>query len=173
MMTAVGRDVPERSDPALVLAEVFRSHWSALVGLARLLDRDDAEELVQEAFVRVYAGWDRLRDPADPLPYLRQVVVNLARSRGRHAAVVRRHAVHLALTTPAAEDTALAGEPRRAVLAALRALPRRQRECVTLRYLLECSTEETALAMGVSAGTVKTHLHRGLAALEVTLEDPR
>jgi RNA polymerase sigma factor (sigma-70 family) len=53
----------------------------------------------------------------------------------------------------------------------VRALPRRQRECVVLRYFLDCSTAQTADALGVSDGTVKQHLHRALAALGVALED--
>lgn len=64
-------------------------------------------------------------------------------------------------------------DERRAVRAALDGLPRRQRECVVLRYLLDCSTEETAQILGVSTGTVKTHLHRGLARLGVVLKEQR
>ena len=56
------------------------AHYSQLVGLARLLldDRGQAEEVVQEAFVRTYTGWKRVRRKEDPLPYLRSTIVNLA-----------------------------------------------------------------------------------------------
>jgi RNA polymerase sigma-70 factor (sigma-E family) len=170
MMTAVGGDRPSGAEPTAVLARVFGTHYSSLVGLARLLDRDDADEVVQEAFVRVHVGWDRVRDQDDPLPYLRQVVVNLARSRIRRKALARRHSLAVVAPARAAEDDALAGDDRRAVRAALAGLSTRQRECVVLRYFLDCSTEETAEALGVSQGTVKTHLHRGLAAMEKVLE---
>ncbi len=62
-----------------------------------------------------------------------------------------------------------AGEQRRELNDAVRALPRRQRECVVLRYYLECTTAETAGALGVSDGTVKQHLHRALEALGIAL----
>jgi RNA polymerase sigma-70 factor (sigma-E family) len=172
MMIAMEGELSGALGPSVVLAGVFRDHYSSLVGLARLLDRNDADELVQEAFVRVHVAWDRLLDPADPLPYLRQVVLNLARSRLRRKAVARRH---LAAASPprGVEDDLAADEDRIAVRAALGALPDRQRECVVLRYFLDCNTEETAAAMGVSTGTVKTHLHRGLAAMERALEGGR
>lgn len=170
MMPVVEGALPGGTGPTSVLAEVFRAHYSSLVGLARLLDRDDADELVQEAFVRVHVGWDRLRDQDDPLPYLRQVVVNLARSRIRRKALARRHVLSVVPAGRAAEDDVIDGHDRRAVHAALATLSTRQRECVVLRYLLDCSTEETADALGVSTGTVKTHLHRGLAAMEKVLE---
>jgi RNA polymerase sigma-70 factor (sigma-E family) len=170
MMTVVGGELSDRRGPSAVLGEVFRGHYSSLVGLARLLDRDDADELVQEAFVRVHVAWERLHDQDDPLPYLRQVVVNLARSGIRRKVLARRRPLTLAPPVRAAEDDALAGDDRRAVRAALDVLSVRQRECVVLRYFLDCSTEETAEALGVSEGTVKTHLHRGLAAMEKVLE---
>jgi RNA polymerase sigma-70 factor (ECF subfamily) len=170
MMAVVEGELPGGTGPTHVLAEVFRLHYSSLVGLARLLDRDDADELVQEAFVRVHVGWDRIRSQQDPLPYLRQVVVNLARSRIRRKALARRHVLAAVPAARAAEDDALADDERRAVRAALAGLSARQRECVVLRYFLDCSTEEAADALGISTGSVKTHLHRGLAAMEKVLE---
>ena len=67
----------------------------------------------------------------------------------------------------------IAGDERRQVMAALRLLPDRQRECLVLRYYLELSEAEIAAAMGISGGSVKTHAHRGLAALATTLEATR
>jgi RNA polymerase sigma-70 factor (sigma-E family) len=179
MMTGVGvergapggvlRSVAERD---AVLGAVFQDQYPVLVGLARLLldERGLAEEVVQEAFARTYAAWPRLRTPDDPLPYVRRTVVNLARG-GLRRRVVARRAVGpvVAGEAPSAEDDALAGEQRLEVADAVRALPRRQRECVVLRYFLDCSTAETADALGVSTGTVKQHLHRALDALSVAL----
>ena len=65
------------------------------------------------------------------------------------------------------------GEDHSDVVAALRRLPVRQRECLVLRYYLDLSEAEIAAALGISTGSVKTHSHRGLAALEKTLEDER
>jgi RNA polymerase sigma-70 factor (sigma-E family) len=168
MMVAVASDPPENS-PYSGLADVFREHYGSLVGLARLLDRNDADGLVQEAFVRVNVRLSHLHDPGDALPYLRQVVVNLARSRMRRDAVAARPHALLPSKGRTVEDDVVAAHEGRAVRAALAELPARQRECVVLRYYLDCSTEEAAAAMGVSVGTVKTHLHRGLAALERAL----
>jgi RNA polymerase sigma-70 factor (ECF subfamily) len=144
-----------------------------LVGLARLLldDRGEAEEVVQEAFARVYEGWGRVRSKDDPLPYVRRTVVNLARGGLRRRLIVRRTRHVPVANEPSAESGAVASEDRRAVFAAVRALPRRQRECVVLRYYLDCSTADTAAALGISDGSVKTHLHRALASLATTLED--
>jgi RNA polymerase sigma-70 factor (sigma-E family) len=157
------------SDAAL--ARVFEVNGPGLVGLARLLldDRAQAEEIVQEAFVRTYAGWWRVRDQDDPLPYVRQTVVNLARGglrkrRTRRSAVLERPA-----EVPSAEATADARRRDRAVDAAVRALPRRQRECVVFRYYLDCSLAETASALRISVGSVKQHVHRALGSLAGTL----
>jgi RNA polymerase sigma-70 factor (sigma-E family) len=164
MMTAVG-------DRAL--ADLYAAQYPRLVGLARLLldERGLAEEVVQEAFARTYAAWPRIRRTDDPLPYVRRAVVNLARGGLRHRRVVRGAPAARAEDVPSPEQDALVDERRREVADAVRALPRRQRECVVLRYFLDCSTAETADALGVSEGTVKQHLHRALGSLAVTLAE--
>jgi RNA polymerase sigma-70 factor (sigma-E family) len=164
MMTAVG-------DRAL--ADLYAAQYPRLVGLARLLldERGLAEEVVQEAFARTYAAWPRIRRSDDPLPYVRRAVVNLARGGLRRRSVARRAPAPRPDDVPSPEQGALVDERRREVADAVRALPRRQRECVILRYFLDCSTAETADALAVSEGTVKQHLHRALAALAVTLAE--
>jgi RNA polymerase sigma-70 factor (ECF subfamily) len=72
---------------------------------------------------------------------------------------------------PSAEETATARESRQEVVDALRELPRRQRDCIALRYYLELSIEQIAATLGVSPNSVKTHLQRGLRTLAQTLED--
>lgn len=158
-----------------VLRRIFEERYESLVGLARLLldERGAAEEVVQEAFVRVWDGWDRLRRPDDPLPYLRSTVMNLARGRLRRRVVARRKPVPAVVDGPSAEDHAVTRDDRRRVAEVLRTLPGRQRECVVLRYYLECSTAETAVTLGISEGSVKTHLHRALGAMARELEDLR
>lgn len=155
-----------------VLGRVFRAHYSGLVAMARLLiDRpEEAEEIVQEAFCRAYAGWSRLRDPDDPLPYLRTSVVNLCRSGLRRRRTVRAQPAPVEAFSPGADERALLTVHQKSIVAALTSLPQKQRECVALRYLLECSTAETAAALGISEGTVKSHLSRALRNLEAALE---
>jgi RNA polymerase sigma-70 factor (sigma-E family) len=153
------------------LVSVFRSDGPALVGLARLLldDPGQAEEVVQEAFVRTYVGWARVRNRDDPLPYVRRAVMNLARSGLRRRRTERGLRVERPLEVPSAEATAVEQARDREVAAAVAALPRRQRECVVLRFFLDCSLGEIAAALGISDGAVKQHLHRAIATLERAL----
>jgi RNA polymerase sigma-70 factor (sigma-E family) len=157
------------------LERVYRAEYVNLVALARLLlDRQaEAEEVVQEAFVRAFAGWERIEQSDDPTRYLRRAVVNIARDGLRRRATVRRSPVHDDRVAPAADSTVVLNESQREVADALRALPDRQRAVVVLRYLLDCSTAETAAVLDISEGSVKTHLSRGLTALETALEATR
>jgi len=150
----------------------YRAHHAPLVRLARLLVRDDtvAEDLVQDAFVRLYARWDRLRDPAAAPAYLRATVVNLARGRARRAAIAARFVAE-AQAERSAEDVAVRNAEHRAVLAALARLSARQRECLVLRHFAGCSESEIAAAVGCSVGSVRTHLKRGLAQLQALVPD--
>lgn len=183
MISEVSAELPRLSahrkavavDRDEVLGELYRSRYRELVGLARLLldDRGQAEEVVQEAFARTYAGWTCVREQDEPLPYVRRAVVNLARGGLRRRVVALRHPSEPAPDGISAEATAFAASDRRAVAAAVRLLPERQRQCVVLRYFLDCSTAETAETLGISDGAVKTHLHRALATLAQQLESLR
>ena len=131
-----------------------------------------AEEVVQDSFVAVHRRWRRLRDPDRALAYLRQTVVNRSRSAIRHRAVVARHAETSAPgEEPGADARALDADRRRIVLDALAALPTRQREVLVLRHYLDLSEAEIADALGISVGSVKTHVSRGVAALRTRLAD--
>lgn len=163
-------------DPTLAIEAAFRSDYANLVALARLLldNGSDAEETVQEAFVRTFARRRHLRTAAaDPVPYLRRSVVNLSRGTLRRRRTQRRSTLEPPEHAASAADEVLRHQSQAEIRGALRRLPTRQRECVVLRYLLDSSTEQTAALLGISPGSVKTHLHRGLIALEVTLEDWR
>ena len=157
------------------IARLHRQHYRSLVRLAALLldDVGSSEEVVQDAFVRMQLGWDRLADPERAPAYLRSVVLNGARSRMRRRQVRARHLQAVPPPAPSAEAGALAGEEHDRVMTAVRRLPVRQREAVVLRYYLDLSEAEMATAMGISSGSVKTHLHRGLAALHETLGGTR
>ncbi|MEO5994369.1 MAG: sigma-70 family RNA polymerase sigma factor [Arthrobacter sp.] len=156
-------------DGAATYEQLFRGHFVGMVGLATLLGADDAENVVQEAFVRLHAKHRLLRDPSAARAYLRTTIVNLTRSGHRHLSVVRRH--HQVLDPPprGVEDAVMASVGNAHVLAALATLSARHREALVLRYWAELTEKEMAEAMGVSAGTVKSHVSRGLVALEAAL----
>ncbi|HEV2071560.1 MAG TPA: SigE family RNA polymerase sigma factor [Acidimicrobiales bacterium] len=157
------------------VAQLHRDHYRSLVRLAALLldDVGSSEEVVQDAFVKMQLGWGRLADQERAPAYLRSVVLNGARSRIRHRQVRARHLQVAPPPAPSAEAGALAADDHDRMVGALRRLPARQREAVVLRYYLDLSEAEMATAMRISAGSVKTHLHRGLAALHETLEGMR
>jgi RNA polymerase sigma-70 factor (sigma-E family) len=155
------------------IGHLFTAHYRPLVRLATLLlhDAGAAEEIVQDAYVALHGHWRRLRDADRALAYLRMTVVNRSRSALRHRRVVQAYAavarpVHNA---PSAEAGALDLLVHDAVVAALRALPARQREALVLRYYADLSEADIAEAMGVSRGAVKSHTSRGIAALKQTL----
>ena len=168
--TEAWSSVPPTVPPAGDFEELFRARYLEMVRLAGLLGADDPEDIAQEAFVRLMNK--SLGDPDAALPYLRAIVVNLTRNRQRHLRVVR-------LRTPAgvdegsSEQAAILREDHREVIAALAGLPSRRREAIVLRYWLDLPEREIAAAMGVSAGTVKSHVSRGMAALALALGDKK
>jgi RNA polymerase sigma-70 factor (sigma-E family) len=154
------------------VTEMYSLHYRALVRLAALLVRDTptAEEVVQDSFVAMHGGWQRLRNAEKGLAYLRQAVVNRARSTLRHRTVVDKNLQEAQPDMPNAEHGALVLLERHAVVAALRKLPERQREVIVLRYYADLSEAEIATAMGISRGAVKSHTARGMTALRAALE---
>jgi RNA polymerase sigma-70 factor (sigma-E family) len=159
-------------DDALI--GLFRSEYQSLVRLACLLldDRGAGEEVAQEAFVRLHGAWARLRDSAAAPAYLRTTVVNLSRSRMRRRQVAdrQRSRQRFHAASASAEEEAMLLPEHSRVLAAMRALPRRQRECLALRFCLDLSEADTAATLHIAVGSVKSHTHRGLATLARTLE---
>lgn len=159
------------------LEALHREHYAALVRLATLVvgDRGVAEQLTQDAFVKLHLRWGGLRRLDRAPAYLRSAVLNAARSHLRRRKVVERYDARRTVTAavPSPESAALGRADHDRVVAALRRLPGRQREAVVLRYYLDLAEADIAAAMGVSAGSVKTHLHRGLGALarELAEED--
>ncbi|MBV8961115.1 MAG: SigE family RNA polymerase sigma factor [Actinobacteria bacterium] len=160
------------ADSEAALADLFRQHYRSLFRLAALLleDAGTSEDVVQEAYIRVLARLERIRDPEATLGYLRQTVVNLSRSALRRRRLATLHDRSEPRAVAAPEDAGLAAFERAAVVHALRKLPRHQREAVVLRYYGDLSEAQTAIAMGVSTGAVKSSTSRGLAALAAHLE---
>ena len=151
---------------------LYTAHWRYLVRLAVLLvdDRASAEDVVQDAFVALHKRQGTLRDPEAALGYLRASVVNLSRSVLRKRQVVRRHlkVAEPEATAPADHDVLLRDE-HRAALAAVRALPRHQREVLILRFWSGLSEREIAQTLGIAPGSVKSAASRGLATLQQVL----
>ena len=161
---------PEAAD---LVAGLFRAHAVDLVRLAVLLvgDQATAEDVVQDVFARLQRSPGRLRGLDKPVPYLRTAVVNGCRSVHRSRRRARLLRVPHEPPVWSAEAAVLAGEDRRAVLAAVARLSGRQREVLVLRYYAGLADQDIAGALQVSRGTVSSTLSRALAALARELRE--
>ena len=155
----------------LDLEDLFRAHATPLLRLAVVLTGDHAlaEELVQEAFVRCTAP-ARPPVPGAERAYLRRTVINLSHGHHRHLRVVRRRPVDGRRTAWPPSIDVVRRDDQRLVAEAVRALPTRQRDCIVLRFYEDLTDAEIAETLGISAGSVKTHLHRARATLADRLE---
>jgi RNA polymerase sigma-70 factor (sigma-E family) len=148
--------VRRRGDRHLRTAVLLTGDWQA------------AQDLTQTALTELYRVWDRLDTSTDPDAYLRRIMVNTRRTwwrarwrRETPLAVVPDHGS----SDDAGERYAVAEVVRKA----LRSLPARQRTAMVLRYFDDLSETQTAELMQISVGSVKTHTHRGLAAMRKSL----
>jgi RNA polymerase sigma factor (sigma-70 family) len=135
----------------------------------------DADDVVQDAFVKAYAALPRFRADSEfrgwLLTIVRNETRNLFRSRGRRAAREELARLPEADLTVDPESEVLDGVRRERLLARVRALPVDLREVVACRYLLELTEAETATALGVPRGTVKSRLHRAMGVLRKEVGD--
>lgn len=161
------------ADAASGVTALYQAHAVGLIRLAIVMlgERTAAEDVVQDAFFGLYRHWDGLTDPANALSYARSAVLNRCRSVLRRRGSSPGRLEDVALASESAEAAALVGEEHQEVLTAIRALPDRQREALVLRYYLDMSEEETARAMGISRGTVKSTTSRAVAALARRLKE--
>jgi RNA polymerase sigma-70 factor (sigma-E family) len=168
-----GATAPAVDADALVVT-LFREEGQSLVRLARLFvdDRNAAEDLVQEAFIRLARSAHRIRDESKAAAYLRSIVLNLARDNNRRGLVSLRHHLPEDDRRASTEDVIELEEDKQEVIDALRELPHRQRTALVLRYYEELGIDDIADAMGISRNSVKTHLQRGLTALQQQLGEP-
>ncbi len=128
-------------------------------------DRHEAEEVAQDAFVRVWERWERRGAPDDPTAYLFRTAMNIQRNRRRRAAVVLRH-------TPSRQESADelgAVEARDVVMRALGALTPSQRAALVLMDLLDMTSTEAAAALGVRPSTVRVLAARGRVTLSAQI----
>ena len=178
---AHGEEITEAAEELVV--RLFQQEGRSLVRLARLFvdDRDAAEDLVQEAFLRLARSAHRIADIDRAPAYLRSIVLNLARDHNRRGLVsLRHHSTSVGRRdgadgslAPGAPDLLVQSEDHRMVIEAVRLLPHRQRDCITLRYFEELGIDAIATTLGLSPNSVKTHLQRGLAGLERSLSGSR
>jgi RNA polymerase sigma-70 factor (ECF subfamily) len=141
----------------------YLAHYGRLVSqlLAMLGDLAEAEDAVQEAFARASVRWRWLSAYDAPDAWVRRVAFNVARNSLRRARSRMRAAERLPRPAAAPAPTAELLD----VLAAMRPLPLRQREALVLHYVAGLPVEEIARQLRVPAGTVKSRLARGRAAL--------
>jgi RNA polymerase sigma factor (sigma-70 family) len=152
------------------LGDLYRQYLPEMVQLAYIVTGDGkvAEDLAQEAFVRMAGRFAHLRNPDAAGFYLRRTLINLCKNYFRHhntEQVFLRSQVRLDLAqSDATTDT------HEVLRVALLGLPDRQRAAIALRYFEDRSVEETALIMGCPQGTVKALTSRGLDALRAVME---
>ena len=168
-------DAPADVDVDALVVHLFETEGVALVRLVRLFvdDRNAAEDLVQEAFIRLARSAHRIENPARAAAYLRSIVLNLARDHNRRGLVSVRHQLPFDDHQASIEDQITLRDDQRDVIEALRDLAPRQRDCLVLRYFHELGIDDIAETLGVSRNSVKTHLRRGLDILESRLEGMR
>jgi RNA polymerase sigma-70 factor (ECF subfamily) len=155
-----------------LIVELFRRRGPVLIGLARSLvdSREEAEEVVQEAFARLGASFMRIDDSGRADRYLTVTVLNLARSRLRRRRTAREKD-HLLRSGDDYLDDWQSDDDVRRVRVAIQSLPRRQQQCVALRFYYGASEREIGEALGMSTGSVKQHLSRARSALAASLGD--
>ncbi len=163
-----------RGDPA-AFEELVLAYQSLAFRTAFVIARNaaDAEEAAQDGFVKAHRALGRFRSGEPFRPWLLAIVANEARNRrrtsGRRAALALRAAAEPAAPGEDPEEAAVATERRQSLLAAVERLRDDDRDVLACRYFLDLSEEETAAALGIARGTVKSRTHRALARLQEEL----
>jgi RNA polymerase sigma factor (sigma-70 family) len=151
--------------------EFFRGEYTRLFRALCLVtgSRHEAEEVMQDSFLKVWERWERVALMEDPKGFLYRVAMNEFRSRYRSTARALKRKV-----SPTRSDDAFATvEDRDVVIRALRTLIPQQRAAVVLTSLLDYSSEEAGRLLGMKAATVRALTTRARASIRQTMEDPR
>jgi RNA polymerase sigma-70 factor (ECF subfamily) len=158
---------PVFADRASTFEAFFEDQHADLFGALYLITRDrhEAEEIMQDAFLRIWERWDKVGSLADPVGYLYRTAMNLFRKRWRRASVALKHQARLAPR----DDEISQIETRVAVVHAMASLSPRQRAAIVLTDLLSYSSEEAGVMLGIAPATVRMHTSRARAALARTL----
>lgn len=149
----------------------FASEHARLFGALCLVtgDRSEAEEIMQDAFLRLWERWDHVAEVDDPSAYLFRTAMNVFRNRYRRAALALRKTISIAST----EDALATVEDRDVVVRALRDLTPDQRAAVVLTGYVGLTSEEAGKVLGMRASTVRTLATRARAAIREKAGDPR
>ena len=158
---------------ASFIESLYHQEAVSLVRLARLFtdDRTGAEDIVQEAFIRLYHAADRIRDTDRSAAYLRSIVLNLARDHNRRGLLSLRHQDSMIdrRTPEMPEERAVRTESENEVIEALKTLSPRQRDCLVLSFYMDLTEKQIAETLAISPNSVKTHCQRGMAVLPIAL----
>ncbi|KRF11960.1 SigE family RNA polymerase sigma factor [Nocardioides sp. Soil796] len=149
------------------------AHQDRLRRIAYAVCGDDnrAEDVLQDAFVKLYLSWSKVREAGREEAYARRIIVNADLDDRRRPWLRRRATTGVDHLERAAAAPGLPVEDRSDLLAAVRRLPAMQRRVVVLRHWLGLSVAETAEELGIREGTVKSHASRGLASLRAVLDE--
>jgi RNA polymerase sigma-70 factor (ECF subfamily) len=156
-------------DRTALFEDLVGAEHANLYGALCLITRDraEAEDVTQEAFLRVWERWNRVVEMDDPAGYLFRTAMNLWRKRRRRTALAVRRAIRLA---PPHDELAEV-EAREAVVRALAGLTPRQRAAIVLVDLLDHNSEEAAMLLGIKPPTVRVLVSQGRAALKQNAGD--
>ena len=174
--TVTGDSLADARGRGASFESFMQSHSKRLVQALTMisLDGEAAADAAQEAFIQLYLRWDGADRPRDPAAWLYRVGINRCKDHRRFLTRTARVVERLGSWTasePAGDDVvAVNWMPGGDFAAALRSLPGGQRTAATLYYLNDLSTTEIASVMGISEGTVNSHLHRAREALKKLVE---
>ncbi|GAA2337070.1 hypothetical protein GCM10010403_31640 [Glycomyces rutgersensis] len=163
--TCAGADVRTEAE----FTDLYEKHFSELAAqvCAYLGDATEAQDLVQEAFLRAWQRWDKVGGYEEPVAWVRRVAWNLATSRHRRNQVARKF-----LQKSSAPELAPAASPDHvALVAALKLVPAKRRQALVMHYMADMTVAAIAEATGAKEGTVKSWLHRGRKELAALLTD--
>ena len=166
-----GTPVPGPREAVESFEEFVETNHARLYGALCLLTRDryEAEDIAQEAFVRILERWDRVRSIEEPAGYLFKTAMNVLRKRRRRALVAMRRITHLARRDEGFEQI----EDRDVVVRAIATLPSDQRAAVIVTSLLGYPSEEAARILGIEPSNVRTRATRARAALRAAIGEER
>jgi len=181
----VNEDVPDTIAPALVFEDVVDQYWHRIFRfmLVSLRDRNDAESLTQDCFLKAFQGWKQFRSECSPGTWLMRIAVNQLRDHARSrrlqfwkrttAAVPAAALDFLSDGRLSPEMGAVARQQVRAVWAAAAALPEKQRTVFLLRFVEDLDLLEIAEVTGLKEGTVKAHLFRALQSVRARIGEAK
>lgn len=163
------RAVTDGGELPVTFEEFVATSHAGLFGAMCLVtrDRNEAEDVMQEALLSVWERWDRVSTMDDPEGYLYRTAFNAQRRRRRRAALALKRAVRLAPPPDRFDEV----ETRHVVMRALASLTPRQREAVVLTELLDYPSDEAAAIMGISSSTVRVLASQGRERLRQTVGD--